>query len=158
MPRINRLRGLYRALVATARQLGYEYRLIDGTNGYHVCYVSNGNRRIEIGRDLALTDKTVILSHEIGHALDHMHNPPEVKEVVAMLAEWETYELTPEYYEREKAAWLHAQNLLEQMGGYSAVRSRFTVKKRRCLRRYYYRMRKHADRNTTASIRRPRSV
>lgn len=157
--RVTRFRGLYRALVATARQLGYEYRLIDGINGYHFGYTTAGdNRRIEIGRDLTLTAKIIILSHEIGHALDHIHDPPGVKELLEMLVDWEAFKLTPQYYEREKTAWLHGKNLLEQMGGYSAVRSHFTVTRRNCLRRYYYRMRKYAGRNTTADIRRPRSM
>lgn len=164
--RAGRLRGLYRALIATARQLGYEYHLISGTNGYHTYSIASnnkgqmgiGNRHIRIGRDLVLTDKIATLSHEIGHALDRIHDPPEVEEVAAMLLDWKAFELTPQYYEREKAAWLHAKNLLNQMGGYSAVRNRFIVVRRNCLRRYYYRMRKHATRDATTDTRRSRSV
>lgn len=146
------LRSLYRALIVTARSLGYKYKLVSSDTGKHFGY-PNQEKAIHIGRDQPLTDKVILLAHEIGHGLDLSYNPFPVNELVEMLINWDTYETGRIYYKREKAAWKHAKDTLSLMGGFKLVKPRFQQLRKRGLSAYYRRMIKAQNGNTTANSR-----
>lgn len=143
-----RLRGLYKVLIATARSLGYKFHLVGGESGTHTGFPGQ-KKIIEVGKDQPLPDKIVYLAHEIGHALDFIHDTPKVGEVITVLKNWEAYRLSDKYYQREKSAWRHAKSMLENMKGYKVVKVRFGQLRTRGLASYYKQMRSNQLGNST---------
>jgi hypothetical protein len=136
------LQALFTALTTAAKTLGYKCHAVPGRNGQHHGY-PHQEKEIFVGRDQSLTDRIVVLAHEIGHALDLFRVPISMMEMIAITLGWEKYKLSREYYERERQAWCHAERLLRNMGGYKAVRTRFKRLKEEGLSAYYQLMTEH---------------
>jgi len=129
------LLGLYRALITTTKVLGYKYSLMPGENGVHRGF-PNQEKKIMVGRELDLIGKIVILSHELGHALDIQLKPFSMAETLSAIIDWERYITGKRYYARERRAWELGKTLLKNMGRYEDVSKHFNVLRKKSLRAY----------------------
>jgi hypothetical protein len=129
--------------VALARNSGYKYELVSGSNGECNLFAPEGEKWLRIGRDQPISGKIVVIAHEIGHILDHYTNPISEKEIEHIVADEEGWQRSRSTYEREKAAWSLGKELLKVMGGLSSVAARFESTRKSCLRAYYRMMLSH---------------
>lgn len=125
-----------RALVKLARLAEYELKWVPGHNGE--CYF--WLRKIEMGRDLPMTEKLVVLAHEIGHVFDYTNSFPQVEELTMMFEFPDQYSLGPIYFDREKKAWDYAEYLLNYIGILSTIQTNFQSYKTKSLGAYRSRM------------------
>lgn len=121
-----------RELVKVSRAANFKISWIAGRNGH--CYFW-GNK-IEIGIDLPIYDKIIVLAHELGHVLDYTDNPPGVDEVITILKFNDIYLSGESYYLREKSAWEYAAQILNQIGAWHKVEVRFLQCKKSALASY----------------------
>lgn len=128
--------GGIKNLIKLARLAGYEIIWTPGRNGACLYWAN----KIEIGRGLSNTEKLVVLAHEIGHTFDYAQNKPDLQELVTLLEFWENYSHGERYFQREKSAWKYGKYLLEQIGVWPTVKSRFMGYRKKALAAYKKRL------------------
>lgn len=116
------LRATFRAQKVFAKNLGYVYKDVSGNSGFHKTNTVNFFE-IHIGRDQSLEDRVITFAHELGHALDIIHNPMTMDEKSG----WAVQGICPELLTREASAWKYGWKLLQDMRCASYVKERFDV-------------------------------
>jgi hypothetical protein len=87
-----------------------------------------------------MTEKLVVLAHEIGHVFDYTNSFPQVEELTMMFEFPDHHSLGCVYLDREKKAWGYAEYLLDYIGILPTVRTSFLEFKRKALAAYRSRL------------------
>lgn len=127
-----RLRGLYQALIATGKKLGFRLIVVSGTGGECRGFVEN-DKFFRLGREQSLEDKVIVLSYLVGVALDMIKSPPTIDEVWDMVDKDIPYSSTPKFLQRRKNSWQYAKEVLVKMAGFKHVQERLIQLRRRSI-------------------------
>lgn len=113
------LHATYRAQTVFTNKLGYTYKSIPGSTGFHKTNTVD-LFEIHVGKNQSLEDRVITFAHEIGHALDLVHRPMSIPEK----SQWNRG-MNQSILTREIAAWKHGWKLLEDMLCARYVEERF---------------------------------
>ena len=125
-------------LLRIAENTGYQVEWVPGKNGCYCHWLRPPI--IELGRDLLLPQQLVVLAHELGHARDYILNFPQPDELLLLAHFWENYRLGDFYYSREQQAWVHAKEILHDLGIWPVIQPEFDAFKEQSLGPHYQKL------------------